>query len=57
MLPAFCALIPGILRYLLVLVSYVSNVNSFPQPLSSEEEQIYLERLKNGDEEAKNILI
>jgi len=35
----------------------LSNVNSFPQPLSPEEEQHYLDLLKKGDEEARNILI
>lgn len=39
------------------LISYVSNVNSFKKPLSIKEEQMYLERYKNGDKEAKNILI
>lgn len=39
------------------LVGYISNVNSFPQPLSEEEEKKYLEAYQNGDEEAKNILI
>ena len=29
----------------------------FPEPLTSEEEKIYLEQMKNGDEEARNILI
>lgn len=39
-----------------MLVAYVTN-NTFPLPLSEKEEQIYLDRLKNGDETAKNILI
>lgn len=39
------------------LVGYVSNANSFPQPLSPEEEQKYVEMYKNGSEEARNILI
>ncbi len=39
------------------LVGYISNNSLFPEPLSSEEEQKYLELLKNGDEEARNILI
>ena len=39
------------------MVGYVSNVNSFPQPLAPEEEQNYIEMYKNGSEEAKNILI
>ncbi len=38
-------------------VGYISSNNLFPEPLSSEEEKIYLEKMENGDEEAKNILI
>ena len=37
--------------------SYFSNISSFPQPLSAEEEKYYLDLYKNGSEEAKNILI
>ena len=36
---------------------YISGSNLFPEPLSSEEERIYLEQMKNGDDEARNILI
>ena len=39
------------------LVGYISNNSLFPEPLSSEDEQKYLELLKDGDEEARNILI
>ncbi len=39
------------------VVGYISNSNLFPEPLSQEEEQIYLKKLSEGDEEAKNILI
>lgn len=39
------------------LVGYISNNSLFPEPLSSEDEQKYLELLKNGNEEARNILI
>lgn len=38
-------------------VGYVSSTNSFPQPLSAEEEQQYLQGYRNGDEAARNILI
>ncbi len=38
-------------------VGYISGTQLFPEPLSSEEERKYLENLKNGDEEARNILI
>ena len=32
-------------------------MQSFPKPLTAEEERYYLERYRNGDDEAKNILI
>lgn len=38
-------------------VGYISNNQLFPEPLSTEEEKMYLQKLKNGDEEARNILI
>lgn len=40
---------------ILLLVSYIAN-NSFPQPLSAEEELKYLRLLSAGDEEARNVL-
>ena len=39
------------------MVGYISNNSLFPEPLSTEEEKMYLERLANGDENARNILI
>ncbi|MDK2836837.1 MAG: polymerase sporulation-specific sigma factor, partial [Thermosediminibacterales bacterium] len=42
---------------LLLFVSYITNSSSFPQPLTQEEEEKYLELFKKGDEEARNILI
>ena len=36
---------------------YITNSQSFPHPLSAEEEQKYLELLSQGDEEARNILV
>lgn len=38
-------------------LSYFSNISSFPQPLSIEEEKYYLDLYNQGDEVAKNILI
>lgn len=38
-------------------VGYIVSNNLFPEPLSREEEKMYLEKMENGDEEAKNILI
>lgn len=42
---------------LFFIYSYFSNISSFPQPLSAEEEKYYLSRLQTGDLAAKNILI
>ena len=39
------------------VVGYISGTNLFPEPLSAEEEKLYLERLCTGDEDARNILI
>lgn len=39
-----------------VFIGYLSN-SSFPHPLSEKEEAEYLKKLREGDEEAKNILI
>lgn len=36
---------------------YIQNSNSFPQPLSPEEEQKYIEEYNKGSEDAKNILV
>lgn len=38
-------------------VGYIASNNLFPEPLSNEEEKMYLEKKEKGDEEAKNILI
>ena len=56
----FAFSIGGLLAFLnsaIFLVGYISNNTLFPEPLSSEEERKYLELMKNGDEEARNILI
>jgi RNA polymerase sporulation-specific sigma factor len=45
-----------IVKELLFLVSYVKN-NAFPQPLSAQEEEKYLQLMAQGDQEARNILI
>lgn len=39
------------------LLGYVSNYNLFPEPLNADEEAFYLEKYKQGDENAKKILI
>lgn len=45
------------LKSAVFLLGYISSNNLFPEPLSPEEERNYLEQMKNGDEEARNILI
>jgi RNA polymerase sporulation-specific sigma factor len=38
-------------------VGYISSNNLFPEPLSLEEEKMYLKKMEDGEEEARNILI
>ena len=52
------------LQYLLELVGskifltgYVTGNSTFPKPLNENEEKIYLDRLKDGDVEAKRVLV
>ncbi|NLY78187.1 MAG: RNA polymerase sporulation sigma factor SigK [Tissierellia bacterium] len=40
-----------------LLANYVSNTNSFPKPLSKEEEMYLLKKYSEGSEKARNILI
>ena len=42
---------------IMLFSSYVDHASSFPKTLSAEEEKIYIERLKQGDKEAKSILV
>ena len=44
-------------RQLYLMISYISNVNSFPKPLTAKEEQHYIRLYEQGDVNAKNILI
>lgn len=39
------------------LGGYVSGSYVFPKPLKPEEEELYLNLLKDGDEEARNVLV
>ncbi|CEP67979.1 RNA polymerase sporulation-specific sigma factor,SigK/SigE [Moorella glycerini] len=53
----FIALVAlSVLKGISLLLSYITN-NAFPQPLSEEEEQKYLELWQQGDQKARNILI
>lgn len=47
----------GLVDNIVFLVSYVANNNSFPKPLTETEEQAYIKKFKEGDEEARNILV
>ena len=57
MLPVFFSAIFEALNSVFFLFGYVSNPNSFPQPLTPEEEATYIGMCKNGSEEAKNVLV
>lgn len=57
MLIEFFASIFMLFEHAAMLVSYVSNNNSFPKPLSEDEEKIYISKFKDGDEEARNVLV
>ncbi len=50
-------LFPFLIKPFMLAVSYVSTSNSFPLPLTPEEEAMYLERYEKGDEEARNVLV
>ena len=45
------------LKTALFALGYISNNTLFPDPLSSEEEKMYLQMLENGDKDARAILI
>ena len=40
-----------------MLFGYITGSNLFPEPLTHEEEKQALEKMANGDEEARNLLI
>ena len=52
----FLSVLTMLIKDTLLFVSYVKN-NAFPQPLSPEEEQYYIEEMKKGSEHARNKLI
>ncbi|KAF1086396.1 RNA polymerase sigma-28 factor precursor [Sporotomaculum syntrophicum] len=56
-MPGFWTLaVASIVQGIILLISYVAQ-NSFPKPLTEEEEKLYLEKLAQGDEKAKEVLI
>jgi len=54
------AFISGFFTFLksaVIVLGYIQGNSLFPEPLSPEEEGEYIEKMKLGDEEARNILI
>ena len=52
--------ISGFLAFLgsgLFVLGYISNNSLFPESLSQEDEKMYVEKMREGDQDAKNILI
>ena len=47
----------GIFESFLIFSGYISSTSSFPKPLTKEEEESYLKSYKEGDENARNILV
>ncbi|MBQ9832667.1 MAG: RNA polymerase sporulation sigma factor SigK [Clostridia bacterium] len=45
------------LKDVLFYAGYVGNKNAFPEPLTSEEENLYISKLKDGDAAARAALI
>ncbi len=50
-------LLGSVLHSVLFLISFISGDNTFPKPLSASEERECIERMANGDGEARNKLI
>ena len=44
-------------KYATFTFGYIQSSNLFPEPLNAEEEKDFLIRFKNGDEDARNVLI
>ena len=50
-------LFDSVVKSLVFFISFISGTNSFPKPLSAKEEKIYIEKMAQGDIDAKNKLI
>lgn len=53
----FSAIISAISANLIYFILHIQNTSSFPKPLSPKEETEMLERMKNGDKNARGMLI
>ncbi len=47
----------SMMKSIIFLISFISGNNSFPKPLSAKEEKMYIDKMAEGDVEAKNKLI
>ncbi len=47
----------SLLQGLLLLVSYIKNGRAFPEPLAPEREKYFLDKMEDGDKEARDKLI
>ena len=45
------------LKSAVIVLGYIQGNSLFPEPLSPEEEKTYINKMKEGDEDARNILI
>lgn len=50
-------LFDSVVKSLVFFISFISGTNSFPKPLSAKEEKLYIEKMAQGDIDAKNKLI
>ena len=50
-------LFDSVVKSLVFFISFISGTNSFPKPLSAKEEKVYIEKMAQGDIDAKNKLI
>lgn len=57
MFSSFAVLVFYLLRYGAFLLSYISNPNAFPKPLTPKEESHYIALACAGDSAAKDILV
>ena len=53
----FTVIIKFLIENVIFILGYIGSGNLFPEPLSTNEEEMYFKLYKNGDEDAKKILI
>lgn len=53
----FSALISAISAHLIYFILHIQNTSSFPKPLSPKEEKEKLKKMKEGDKNARAVLI